>query len=70
MALDLIDFRGKITPETAALLEAEAHTSGKDKQEILREYMHEIALKKIHAARVLTALAPAEGRGGASGGNP
>lgn len=69
MALDLVDFRGKITQETAAVLKAEEHVTGKSQQEILRDYMHEIALKKIHAAKVLTSLAPVEGRGGASGGS-
>ena len=68
MSLDLIDFRGKITAETNAWLEAEARTSGKPKQEILRDAVHEIALAKIHAAKLLTALAPAEGISGASRG--
>jgi hypothetical protein len=69
MALDLIDFRGKLTAEASALLKAEAHTTGKSEQEILRDYMHEIALRKIQAAKVLVSLAPDEGRSGASGGS-
>ncbi len=68
MALELIDFRGKITKETDAMLEAEFRTSGKSKQETLRDLMHELALKKIHAAKVLTRLAPEEGIDGAIGG--
>jgi predicted DNA-binding protein len=62
MSLDLVDLkRLKITPETAAWLEAESRTSGRTKQEILREAMHQLAIEKIHAAKVLSALAPAEG---------
>jgi hypothetical protein len=61
MSLDLVDLkRLKITPETAAWLEAESRTSGRTKQEILREAMHQLAVGKIHAAKVLSALAPAE----------
>lgn len=68
MALELIDFRGKITHETKALLDARARLTGKSEQEILRDYMHEIALREIHAAKLLTARAAGEGIGGAGGG--
>ncbi|MFM2288830.1 MAG: hypothetical protein RL684_1973 [Pseudomonadota bacterium] len=68
MSLELIDFRGKITPETNAWLEAESRTTGRVKQEILRDAVHVIALAKIHAAKVLTALAPVEGFSGAGRG--
>jgi hypothetical protein len=69
MSLDLVDLkRLKITPETAAWLEAESRTSGRTKQEILREAMHQLAVGKIHAAKVLAALAPVEGISGDTGG--
>lgn len=68
MSADLIDFRGKITAETYAWLDAESRTTGRPKQEILRDAIHQIALEKIHAAKVLTALAPAEGISRASRG--
>ncbi len=68
MALDLIDFRGKITPETEAWLEAELRTTGVSKQETVRLALHEMALRKITAAKVLTRLAPEEGIDRAGGG--
>lgn len=68
MALELIDFRGKITAETEAWLEAELRAFGVPKQETVRQALHEIALKRIHAAKLLSALAPAEGIDRASGG--
>lgn len=68
MSLDLIDLRIKITPETAAWLEAESRLTGKPKQEILRDLAHSIALEKISGANLLAALAPREGHGGATGG--
>jgi hypothetical protein len=65
MAADLDDLkRLKVTAETRAWLQAEALTSGRSKQEIARDALHEIALSKIRAAKVLTALVPAEGRAG------
>lgn len=53
--------RLKITAETRAWLQAEATTSGKSQQDIVRTVLHEIALKKIHGAKLLAALATAEG---------
>lgn len=53
--------RLRISPETRAWLQAEATSSGKSQQEIVRAVLHEMALKKIHAAKLLAALATAEG---------
>jgi hypothetical protein len=53
--------RLKITPETRAWLQAEATSSNRSQQEIVRAVLHEMAVKKIHAAKILTALATAEG---------
>jgi hypothetical protein len=64
-----IDFRGKITAETEAWLETELRAHGTSKQETVRAVLHELALKKIHAAKILTALAPEEGSSRAGGGN-
>lgn len=67
MAADLDDLkRLKLTAETIAWLRAESHTSGRTKQEIARDVLHEIALRKIDAARVLAALAPGEAHIGAT----
>jgi hypothetical protein len=65
MSLDLADLkRLKITEETRAWLSAEAQRTGRSQQEVARDALHEIALSKIKAARLLVALAPDEGRAG------
>lgn len=68
MALDLKDFRGKITPETACALEAESRATGKQQQEIVRQILAEWAAKRLHAASVLQGLMRAEGLTGANEG--
>lgn len=69
MSLDLKDLkRLKITEETKAWLDAESRITGRTQQEILRDAVHEIAVQKIHAARLLAAMAPPEGRAGDSRG--
>lgn len=60
--------RLKVTAETRAWLQAEATISGKSHQDIARAALHDIALKRIRAAKVLTALATAEGHEGDDGG--
>lgn len=60
--------RLKITPETDAWLQAESHTSGQSKQEIARQVLHEFAVGKIRAAKVLAALAPGDALSGDTGG--
>jgi|GEM_PF-6547449 len=61
MSLPLIDFRGKVTPETDAVLEAIQRTTGRDKSEIAREWMHTIALREISAASELQKILAREG---------
>jgi hypothetical protein len=65
MAAELKDLkRLKITNETAAWLNAESHSTGRKKHEIARDALHEIAVSKIRAAKVLASMAPAEDRTG------
>jgi hypothetical protein len=64
----LKDFRGKITPETDAVLEALNRTSGRDKSEIVREILHDWAVKKIDTASVMHRLLQAEGLPGIAEG--
>lgn len=65
MSADLGDLkRLKITAETRAWLAAEAHSTGRSQQEIARDALHEIATRRIHAARVLVSMSPSEGHGG------
>jgi hypothetical protein len=68
MSIELIDFRGKITPETHAVLEALSRTTGKDRAEIARDWLHEKAVEQIHAATVLQGLLRAQGLSGIDGG--
>jgi predicted DNA-binding protein len=53
MSIPLVDFRGKITPEADAALEAMSRNSGRDKSEIVREILHGWAIEKINEARLL-----------------
>lgn len=68
MSIELKDFRGRITPETDCALEAISRATGKERQEILREVMHEWALRQVHAASVMHRLLLAEGLKGIDGG--
>lgn len=68
MALPLIDFRGKVTPETDAVLESVQRTTGRDKSEIARDWMHRIAMQEIHASIELHKILKREGLTGASEG--
>ena len=61
MSAELKDFRGKITAETDCVLEAEARSSGKERQEVVREILHTWALQRIHSATVMHNLLRAEG---------
>lgn len=64
----LKDFRGKITAEADAVLEAVNRVTGKDKSEIVRDILSEWAAEKINVANVLDKLLRAEGLAGISSG--
>lgn len=68
MASELKDFRGKITLETDCAVEAESRASGKERQEIVREILHEWAVRRIDGASVLHRLLRAEGLAGIAEG--
>lgn len=68
MSAELKDFRGKITTETDAVLEAINRTDGRDKSEIARQVLHEWAIGRIHEATILDRLLKAEGLTGIAGG--
>lgn len=68
MSAELKDFRGKITSETDAALEAINRVTGKDKSEIVREILHKWASEQIHVATVLDGRLRAEGLRGITGG--
>ena len=64
MSTPLIDFRGKVTPETDAVLEAIQRSTGRDKSEIARDWMHKLAMKEIHASIELHKILRREGLAG------
>lgn len=68
MGIELKDYRGRITPETDCVLEAESRSTGRDRQEIVRDILHDWAQQRIHGAMVLHRLLRAEGLQGIAGG--
>lgn len=68
MAAELRDFRGKITDETYLALQADSRAFERDMADIAREVLHEWAIKKLHAAKILYTLAREQGFTGASKG--
>lgn len=68
MSIPLIDFRGKVTPETDAVLEEIQRSTGKDKSEIARDWLHKIALQEIHASIELHKILLREGLAGVIAG--
>lgn len=70
MALELKDFRGKISVETDCVLEAINRVTGRDKSEIAREALHKWAMDQVHVNNVLGRLLKAEGVLAASEGGP
>lgn len=69
MSAELKDFRGKITIEADCVIESEARSTGRDKAEIVREWLHAEALRRIHASRLLDNLLWAEGEPGIAEGS-
>lgn len=62
MSLPLRDIgKPKITAETDAWLTMQARRTGRSKHELLRDALHEMAVREIHSAKLLLALADGEG---------
>lgn len=68
LSAELKDFRGKVTPETDAVLEALNRATGRDKSEIAREVLHGWASEQLEAARLMVRFTSGEGRGRESKG--
>lgn len=62
MSQELRDFRGKVTPETDAVLEALNRATGRDKSEIARDVLHKWATEQLEAAKLMVRLSTCEGR--------
>ena len=60
-AAELRDLRAKITVETDAVLDALHRVTGKDRSEIVRDWLHEKASEYIRIQTVLHARLKAEG---------
>jgi hypothetical protein len=60
---DLIDVRCKVTEEANQVLEAHARAGNADKSEVIRQVLHEWALREIHKATLVTRLTRREGSG-------
>lgn len=68
MSIPLVDFRGKITHETDAVLEALHQATGRDRSEIVRDVLAEWAGSKIHEASLIDQRLKREGLRGIAGG--
>jgi hypothetical protein len=68
MAADLRDLRAKITVETDAVIDAISRVTGKDRSEIVRDWLHEKAAEQIAIFSVLQDRLKAEGITAASEG--
>jgi hypothetical protein len=68
MSLPLVDFRGKLTHETDAVLEAIHQASGRERSEIVREVLAAWADSKIHEASLIDLRLKREGLRGIDGG--
>lgn len=55
------DFRAKLTEETRVWLEHKARRTGRDKQDIVREELHRIAVGELHEANDLASYAREQG---------
>lgn len=68
MSVELVDFRGRITPETDAMLEGINQITGRDRQEIAREVLHKWAVDQLEISSVAKRRLASKGLGGNDAG--
>lgn len=68
MAKSSLDFRARLTEETRVWLEYKARRTGRDKQDIVREQLHKIAVAELYEAHDLASYARNQGLAVADGG--
>lgn len=68
MAAELRDYRGRISVLADIFIDAEAKSSGRERQEIVREVLDEWANQRLHALSLAQAALDAEGMPGIGGG--
>jgi hypothetical protein len=56
--------KAKITAETDAWLTVRARRTGRSKLDLMRDALHELAIRELHDAKLLVALAEVEGIAG------
>lgn len=67
MSNELRDLRAKITVETDSVLDSIARATGRERSEIVRDWLHQRALQEISIHRLLGARLKAEGITGRDG---
>ena len=66
-AQELRDLRAKITVETDAVLDCLSKVTGKDRSEIVRDWLHEKSSEYLQVQKLLHARLKAEGISGSEG---
>lgn len=66
MSLELIDSRIKITPETDCVVESIHRLTGRDRSEIQRQWLHEMAMKHIDECNLLSQILKSKGLSGSA----
>lgn len=67
MSTELRDLRAKITVETDSVLDSIARATGRERSEIVRDWLHQRALQEIAVHKLLASRLKAEGITGNDG---
>ncbi|HEU6454128.1 MAG TPA: hypothetical protein VN201_01555 [Roseateles sp.] len=67
-AAELIDFRGRISQLADAAIDAKAKSTGRERQEIVREILDAWADREVHGASLLLEALQSKGLSGSASG--